>query len=512
MAQSNSLLPSTLMVRFGRGVGSTAIGQVVAAVSSILLVPLFLRAWGAEGYGQWLSLTAFISYISLLDFGGQSFIGNLLAREYARGNQGEFQQKLSEGVSLFALIALIAFALLILVLCVPGFSLPGHDTPFRPTERLILLLMGTSYLLSIPTGVYVTVYRAAGYLARSVMIGNVFRFVALVCYSSILVMRLPATLYAVVHLSIGVVSTFFIVWDTHRLIPVCRGAKLSIAAALTARAHLGGSMHFWLLALASALNLQGVVLVLAANGSPETVATYSAHRTIAGLVGYMSNLVQGPLWPEFTFMHAQEDHAKLTNVSLLTIRMVVLLSGVAALGLWILLPTIYPIWTGRHLQFQAPLLALLLFQAVLAAGWTTSGWSLLATNNHYRLTYWALANALLTIGFAIVLAPKFGAMGAVSASLLGDVICGAAVYPGLAAGLHGMPVKEFYKAAFLPILALLIPSALIATASWVHNEQFMLLASILAVASLYPVARIALRKQDADWAVSKLQALIQSHT
>ena len=40
-----------------------------------LLVPLFLRAWGADGYGGWLTLTAFVSYLGLLDLGGRTTSG-----------------------------------------------------------------------------------------------------------------------------------------------------------------------------------------------------------------------------------------------------------------------------------------------------------------------------------------------------------------------------------------------------------------------------------------------------
>ncbi len=90
--------------------------QVIAAIQTILLVPLFLRAWGADEYGRWLVLTALVSYFNLLDFGGQNYIGNLLAIDYAQGKKESFREKLSEGVSLFTFIALATLVLLIIVL------------------------------------------------------------------------------------------------------------------------------------------------------------------------------------------------------------------------------------------------------------------------------------------------------------------------------------------------------------------------------------------------------------
>lgn len=188
---ADTALPTTTLDRLWRGLASTALGQVLSATSSILLVPLFLRAWGADGYGKWVALTAIISYLSLLDLGGQNFIGNMLAREYVRGNENGFHKTLSEGVSLFALIALVAFSLLGLVLGLPATWLPSQLGPLSLNERLVLLLMGTSYLLSIPGGVYVTAYRATGLFARGTMVGNGCRAVFLFCYTAILIAGVP---------------------------------------------------------------------------------------------------------------------------------------------------------------------------------------------------------------------------------------------------------------------------------------------------------------------------------
>ena len=79
-----SPLPSSAINRLSRGVASTALGQIISAAKSILLVPLFLSAWGADGYGKWLILTALVSYVSLIDLGGQLYIGNIIAQEYVK--------------------------------------------------------------------------------------------------------------------------------------------------------------------------------------------------------------------------------------------------------------------------------------------------------------------------------------------------------------------------------------------------------------------------------------------
>lgn len=504
-------LRSTTVGRLWRGVASTALGQVISSANSILLVPLFLRAWGADGYGQWLSLTALTSYLSLLDLGGQNFIGNLLAREYMRGNEDEFRQKLSEGVSLLALIALVGFCLFGIVLSLPGISLPGQSASLSLDERFVLLLMGAVFLLSIPGGVYVTAYRATGQLARGTMIGNVCRALSLLCYAAILIASMPPTVYAAAYLAIGIISTTVIVWDMQRRIPACRRINLNLAAARTGRIHLGGSLLFWLLALASALNQQGVILVLAASGSPVTVAVYATHRAVSGLVGYVGSLLQAPLWTELSFAYVQKNRDKMVRMAMLAIKTVPFLSGAVALGLWVLLPAIYPIWTGRHLQLQPLLLVLFLGQAVLAAGWTTSGWSLLATNQHRSLAYWSLANAVLTVMLAMILAPRYGVLGVACASLIGDVICGVAVYPRLASRLLGLSVIKTYQSMLYPLIVLIpLGMLLMLAAPLIEGWQLIVFGGLLALVFAYPAAYLVFGKHELDWLVGRCQTLERS--
>ena len=53
--------------RLMRGFGANALGPVVTAIIQLGSVPIFLHAWGAAKYGDWLLLSAIPSYLSLSD-------------------------------------------------------------------------------------------------------------------------------------------------------------------------------------------------------------------------------------------------------------------------------------------------------------------------------------------------------------------------------------------------------------------------------------------------------------
>ncbi len=501
---------SSAFHRIATGLASTSLYQVIVAAQSILLVPLFLRAWGADGYGRWLTLTAFVSYLGLIDLGGQNYIGNLLAFEYTRGNVSGFRARLVEGVSLFSLIALVSFLVLGAVLALPALSLPGHGEALTVAERGVLMLMGGAFLLSIPQGVFVTVYRATGQFFTGTMIANAVRFLSMLGYVGLLIAGYPPLVLAAGYFSSAVILTVTVVVYGYRKIPQCRGVRPSLAAAWEGKGHLRGSLFFWLLALAGAINLQGVIIVLGTFAVPATVALYATHRTASGLLGYVGNLFMAAVWPELSFAHAGGEKEKLIRMALLTVRTVVFLSAAAAVALWILLPEIYSLWTARKLALQPWLMAMFLSQGVLAAGWSTAGWVLLASNEHRLLAWWALANAGLTITLATLLVPRHGVLGVAVATLLGDLACGASAYPRKAARHLGIPSSEIYKAIFRPVLVVVSAGALALIAGMLAGEGWLrfLVGSGIGAALMYPAMLFAFGRADCALMLGRFRQLL----
>ena len=73
-----------MLKRLIQGIGANFLGQVINVASRVLLVPLFLTAWGAQVYGEWLILSSVVAYLSLTDLGGQLYIVNRLTQAYAQ--------------------------------------------------------------------------------------------------------------------------------------------------------------------------------------------------------------------------------------------------------------------------------------------------------------------------------------------------------------------------------------------------------------------------------------------
>ena len=77
--------------RLIQGMGANFLGQIINMASRVLLVPLFLTAWGVEVYGEWLILTSIGAYLFLTDLGGQLYIINRLTQAYALEDVPQFR-------------------------------------------------------------------------------------------------------------------------------------------------------------------------------------------------------------------------------------------------------------------------------------------------------------------------------------------------------------------------------------------------------------------------------------
>lgn len=494
-----------------KGLGATAFGQVVAALSTFLLVPFFLSAWGSSFYGRWLTLVAICSYIMLIDFGGQNYIANILTDAYARGKVDEFRERLSQGVSLYVGIAIIASVLLILFLSLPQARLPGETRSLSTPERQILLLLGLTNIISVPGGVYATVYRATGRLARGNFIGNVLRLIIFITLLILLVLKATPLIYAIGAFVLGLFLTVFVILDLWVHIPISRNVKINLSGAVKAFPYLGISIFFWLISLAAMINYQGVILVIGAALPAAAVALFSTHRTATGLVNYVSALLQSPLLPEFTLLYSQDRMRELIHLSILSVKVMVLLTGIFAILLWIFLPIIYPVWTNNQLPLQMSLFAIMLFQGVLAAGWMTTGWPILASNQHKFLAYAALGNAVLTILLSLFAVQKYGVIGVAMATLIGDIVFGLFLFPIVSANRLKIQSRSYFYAILSPVIFLLVLALILLFFRVAFSYPYNLILGLCIFTILiFPTIYFAIGKRDLYWLVNNFRNVIRS--
>jgi len=82
--------PSGSLRRFTHGSLANILNKIINIFGQLLLVPIFLTYWGNQLYGEWLALSAIVGYLSLIDFGLQTFVLNRLNQSYTKNNLDQY--------------------------------------------------------------------------------------------------------------------------------------------------------------------------------------------------------------------------------------------------------------------------------------------------------------------------------------------------------------------------------------------------------------------------------------
>jgi len=118
--------------------GSFFTGQGVSIVSQLLVPPFFLLRYadGVEVYGEWVALSAAVTYLGTLNYGIQTYANNQSTIKY---NRGEVEAAKTLQAS--------AFRLLLLVLGV--FAVAGSSVFVMPIGRWLNLHHASSQAASL---------------------------------------------------------------------------------------------------------------------------------------------------------------------------------------------------------------------------------------------------------------------------------------------------------------------------------------------------------------------------
>ena len=167
--------------RLFKGIGANFLGQVINIASKIVLVPLFLLAWGADIYGEWLLLSSMVAYLSLTEMGAQLYIVNRMTQAYAHRDNDQFCKILHTGLALFLIIPVAVFIIFVAVIVFfnPATFLHINQTS-HGTVVLVLAILAFQIVISLPQSILLRVYFAVEMLPRGVMLINCMQLMNLI--------------------------------------------------------------------------------------------------------------------------------------------------------------------------------------------------------------------------------------------------------------------------------------------------------------------------------------------
>ncbi|HET7212969.1 MAG TPA: hypothetical protein VFL79_05240, partial [Terriglobia bacterium] len=397
-------------------------GHGIAIVGYLLLVPLYLHAWSASLYGEWLTLGSVVAYFSCLHLGVQTWAVNRLTQAYARGDMEEYRRVRDTAFTFYSCLALFGSA----VLTAFGWWAPvGVWFHLSFTGRqgifLVLLLLGGQFLWTMPASLLWWVYGTTGDLARTQWVMNVSRVLTLALTAGALLLWPRLVIVAAAQAAGFAAIIAFVWWDVHRrfpeLAPGFRQAKASLL-----RPILGESIFFAVINWAVALTLHGANLVVAGMLGTAALALFVTTRTLANSVRQMVGLIVHSSSTNLTRLEALEDKQRLRLAFRLVLFVTVAGCIAVSASLWFEGASVFAAWTRGRLAADIWLLRLFLVWLVLQSPWMAASAIPVYTNKHKGLAVSYLVSSIGGLLLGALLVPRLGLKGLPIAFIVAEAL------------------------------------------------------------------------------------------
>lgn len=398
--------------RISAGTGANMLNLGYVAAVTAIGVPVLTRAWGVEGYGIWVMLTALPTYLAMSDFGFSTAATNDIAMKMAVAER----EQANETLHSVWLLNLVAAGAMLLLAAVGGLALLAtRFAEYAATGAVLVAYTAAALLSRVPLGGF----RGTGFYTRGTLIYDAIQFVeGLACVAAAAFGG--GFLAAALALLAGrLVNLAVLCADFRRTVSVLP-LGIRHATRATLKRLLAPALASLTIPVALALNMQGVALVVGALISPTATAVLATSRTVSRIAVQAISAINRALVPELSAAHARGDHAaaaKIHRINALVLAGIVLPAAVGFV--WFGAPAI-ALWTGDRIDPPVEVLAGLGVAMLFHCIWFFGTNLLSATNRHGAMAGGLLTAAIGTVALAALVAPGFGLAGAAAAVALGE--------------------------------------------------------------------------------------------
>ncbi len=384
-------------------------GQGINLLNQLLLPPIFLRHYSIPAYGEWLTLTATVGYLSTLNFGLPTYANNQVAIFYNRGELREANTIQATALSLL-LCMVMAIALVTTVVFFVPFNLWLGLKTDRTIVSWTVYFLGLQILTRMIFGYFGGTFLALGAAQRGVNWNSAQALVsvsgtAVLAFCHVSFLWLAAQQFITMVLFCGLVMI-----DVYRkgpeIFPRLRYAQPSRLGEI-----LKQSGYFGMLFAANFLVYQLPVILMQRILGPAAVVIFSLTRTIFSMSRQVLTSVSQAMGPEVTELYGKRDWPRLVRLYELSERVVFALVPTVSIGTLLAAPLLMTVWLHKR-SFYDPYVCIGMALISGAMGIKEHKYTFQTSSNQHsvlaRVTFWSYLAMVLV---AIPAIHTFGVIG-----------------------------------------------------------------------------------------------------
>ena len=411
-------LDQTVLNRLIKGFGANIYGQAVTILIQLVGVPVFLHAWGAQLYGEWLILFAIPAYLSMTDLGFSQSAANDMTNLVARG---EREKSLQVFQSLIVLV-LIASACMAVIVSLFIFLLPLDNWlhPVKMTSvqlRWTLWLLAITVLVQLPDGIAHAGFRANGEYALHF---SLYSSTRLMQFASLCLTALAGggpVQAAAAFCGIRALATFLFTFLLLRRHPwLDYGIRQASFAEF--RRLFRPAMANLAIPLSFGLNIQGMVIAVGAVLGPLAVVNFSTLRTLTRFPLQLAFSVSNAAEPELAAAFGQGEKKLSASLFVNTLSTGLWLSLLSGGFLALFGDSILAVWTQGKVPMHTVLFYFLIASSIASVLWYAGLICLKAANLHARAALIFAISSAASVAIAVAFMSWTGRLGGAGVALL----------------------------------------------------------------------------------------------
>lgn len=387
------------------------LARLIASVGPLVLVPLMVRAWGMNVYGEWLILTAIPAYVMLApDFGLAGAVVNRMAFLTASGEEQEA-------------VRLYRSSWVVLICAALGFVGIGWGIAWLVDWRMFGVkalshtraagLIGWScvQIFILQQGFLLSgIYRSAGANPRWGMMSSLGSAMTLAAGATALGFGGAPQAYLSAQLMAQVCWLFIVFRDSRRIMPHFTLSLDGVSLHRVKPYILPGLGHAGM-PLVNALQNQGVLLVLGTILGSTAVGAFQTLRIVVNgmksVVGQLSNAIA----VEVPALLGQRNEGLIMRIMIRNsqVGLAIVLAGIAVVTL--AGERLYRIWVGPTAAYEPRLMTFLLLSLIPYVIGASFSVLLLASNQIHLAIVPLVVTAGVSITLVGVCAKVYGLIG-----------------------------------------------------------------------------------------------------
>lgn len=375
-----------------------------------VLPPVFLRYYGVGDYGEWLVLSATLSYLGTLNFGITTYASNELTILRQRGELEQYKRLQASTLAFLLLLVLAGTGLCAGIGLLPLPTLLHLTLLSRTVAGWTAFFLGLQTLAQIVFGYYTNMYMVVQKAHRGQMWAN-WRYLAPVVISVPLAVQHVsfATIALGQFIGVGLLGLVMVI-DLRRSMS---GLPMGLAGANwgTLKSSLKPSGMFAMVLTQQFLLFQVPVILLQRLLGPEIVVLFTISRTVFSMARRVLSVITNAIAPEITFSFGSGDMAKLLDIFHYSERVVFSLIPLANIGTFLCAPLLVHVWLHKPGLFEPWTYALMALVSGVMSMREHKQFFQFSTNTHYRLAHIVFWGNLLMIAVSIPLTEAFGVRG-----------------------------------------------------------------------------------------------------